>query len=206
MVFLNKRMVLWLTNLFLLVGIGTTVVNYSTSLIEGAAEDTNFVLVDFVNSATTTSYFIMNSNSVGTGTTALINHTKSKDHNGALLIQSFILGVSINDAESRAGNTIDGPGTLNNSLKLGGTKRTGSITYSLLYYVSKVEVSWYPWAANTSQLSIGGKLTSVGGALALNTQTLILDSPTKDLTISSVLNGDRRAIIVSMKLYHHCLS
>lgn len=39
MAFLNKRMILLFTNLFLLAGIGTTIANYSTSVIEGQAID-----------------------------------------------------------------------------------------------------------------------------------------------------------------------
>jgi len=37
MAFFNKRMILLFTNLFLLAGIGTTIANYSTSVIEGQA-------------------------------------------------------------------------------------------------------------------------------------------------------------------------
>lgn len=39
MAFFNKRMILLFTNLFLLAGIGTTIANYSTSVIEGQAID-----------------------------------------------------------------------------------------------------------------------------------------------------------------------
>jgi hypothetical protein len=39
MAFFNKRMILLFTNLFLLTGIGTTIANYSTSVLEGQAID-----------------------------------------------------------------------------------------------------------------------------------------------------------------------
>jgi hypothetical protein len=44
MAFLNKRMVLLFTNLFLLAGIGTTIANYSTSLVQGEAATSSGVV------------------------------------------------------------------------------------------------------------------------------------------------------------------
>ncbi|MFZ9197650.1 MAG: hypothetical protein ACO22H_04790 [Bacilli bacterium] len=56
MAFFNKRMILLFTNLFLLAGIGTTIANYSTSLIQGEAATSSGVV------STRTSALINSSN------------------------------------------------------------------------------------------------------------------------------------------------
>ncbi len=46
MAFFNKRMILLFTNLFLLAGIGTTIANYSTSVIQGEASIEKSINID----------------------------------------------------------------------------------------------------------------------------------------------------------------
>ncbi len=47
MAFFNKRMILLFTNLFLLAGIGTTIANYSTSVVEGEAVTSSSYILNF---------------------------------------------------------------------------------------------------------------------------------------------------------------
>ena len=62
MAFFNKRMILLFTNLFLLAGIGTTIANYSTSVIQGEAASSrtltlNRSIYSIIGADPTTSYF-----------------------------------------------------------------------------------------------------------------------------------------------------
>ncbi len=202
----KKQLVVLSLNVLVFLVLASTISNYTTSYFEGEAVDTNYILVTFSNTASNTSYGAMNTSTPGSGTAAISNQTIEKDHESINLVTDFITNFSINNNFSFPGNTSGGPGSLNNSLKFGNSSNTGSITFSLIYYVSKVEISWYGWAANKSQLTVGGTLSSIPAVITLTTEIIEFTS-TKSLTIGSSFpsSGDRRAIISSIKIYHSCL-
>ncbi len=71
MAFFNKRMILLFTNLFLLAGIGTTIANYSTSVIQGEATESRILISNntFENATT-----ILSSNILPYTHSALTNY------------------------------------------------------------------------------------------------------------------------------------
>ena len=64
--FINKKIMLFMTNVFLLAGIGSTIANYSTSVIQGEAQlptifdqkTINISVSDFTNSASSSTFTI----------------------------------------------------------------------------------------------------------------------------------------------------
>lgn len=108
MAFLNKRMILLFTNLFLLAGIGTTIANYSTSVIQGEANVEKSINIDindfyyqtsvpteFTSSSTNATAVTGNNTSTcGITVSGILGHT-SGDINGGFRINNNTLHLRI---------------------------------------------------------------------------------------------------------------
>jgi len=175
-----------------------------TSIFQGQAiTATNYVFITFSNTPSTTAYGTSGSN-------RFLSHLIQKDHQNLELTNNFITGATINDAYSYPGNQAgSGPGLFNNSIKFGNASNAGTITLSLLYKVSKVEIVWHSWSSTTaSRLTIAEVLTPTSTSFTTPTTDIVEITQTNSLTFGTIrptpTTGDRRAIIISMKLYHNC--
>jgi hypothetical protein len=202
MAFFNKRMILLFTNLFLLAGIGTTIANYSTSVIQGEANVTGLTTITFnIPTTTSTSY-----NADGThptiGRSSLLQEFVG---NGTTTFVTSIASLST----TYPGNGSGGPGSVLNAIKLGSSSANGTFTLNTRYTVTQVVIDWVGWhVTNTSRISVAGVNGSPVAKLTFSEETFtMVGGGTKSITISTIDSGtgkDRRAIIKTIKLYHVC--
>ena len=212
MAFFNKRMILLFNNLFLLAGIGTTIANYSTSVIQGEANDkiiTTYSL-GISNSSSSSSYV--------TTHTTLANSELKADFTGDInILSTTVIDATSNKVYPGSGSsggvftTVNNAANTPNVIKLGKSGTTaadaGKITFNLTSNIYSVRVTLTGWSATTATtitLGIGSDNDTVQTVIGNLTSTTVIlfesASYFNSFFISSGGPSEQRAIIYSIQL------
>jgi len=189
MAFFNKRMILLFNNLFLLAGIGTTIANYSTSVIQGEA-NVNERSAEFL-------YSNLDGGTFANGTSYITANTSTNPCN-----------FQVTGGFNRQGTTPKFAFGLTNSATIGGvTGQTPSITITKASYIlelTAIEILAYSGSGTNRQLRINGvdddtNVTSAGTwDSPINIGKISLTAGSSSVTITS---PDGSILIKTIILY-----